>query len=455
MKAGKNSIVVIAVLLFAGAATFVLALPGGGGSQRPEEIVHQIYTIPGPSVPQIDSPNTEKGCVFKTVFGEEPSDSDFVYKTPQNVAKAQTEALAWLAKAQNNDGGWGAGSHNMQNVMDPHAVKSDPASTALVAMSLLRCRNTPTQGQYSAQLNKALNFLLVAVENSPDNDLNITTLQSTQPQVKLGQNIDVVLTSQFLTNVSDYVQADAQLKKRVEKCLNKCVAKIQRAQDSNGSFKGSGWAGVLQSSLANNALETAQNKGANVDDKVLEQSRNYQKNNVDTKSGEVNTEMGAGIVLYSVSSASRASAKEARVAKEKIETAKKEGKLDKDEAVTIENLKKIGLSETEAMKYGTAYDVNETAKQQSIRNDVMEGFGNNGGEEFLSYLQTGEGMIMGKDREWKKWYDNMNGRLLRIQNQDGSWNGHHCITSPVFCTATCLLILSVNNDIEQLVAMGK
>ena len=87
--------------------------------------------------------------------------------------------------------------------------------------------------------------------------------------------------------------------------------------------------------------------------------------------------------------------------------------------------------------------------------DVMQGFGNNGGEEFLSYLQTGEGMIMGKDKEWKKWYDNMNGRLLKIQNQDGSWNGHHCITSPVFCTATCLLILSVNNDIEQLVAMGK
>lgn len=73
----------------------------------------------------------------------------------------------------------------------------------------------------------------------------------------------------------------------------------------------------------------------------------------------------------------------------------------------------------------------------------------------MSYLQTGEGMIMGKDKEWKKWYDNMNGRLLKIQNQDGSWNGHHCITSPVFCTATCLLILSVNNDIEQLVAMGK
>ena len=83
----------------------------------------------------------------------------------------------------------------------------------------------------------------------------------------------------------------------------------------------------------------------------------------------------------------------------------------------------------------------------------MEGFGSNGGEEFLSYLQTGEGMIVSKDTDWKKWYDNISGRLIKIQNQNGSWNGHHCITSPVFCTATCLLVLSVNNDIEHLLRM--
>ncbi|MBX2946281.1 MAG: hypothetical protein KF725_10640 [Cyclobacteriaceae bacterium] len=73
----------------------------------------------------------------------------------------------------------------------------------------------------------------------------------------------------------------------------------------------------------------------------------------------------------------------------------------------------------------------------------------------MSYLQTGEGMIIGKDQTWKTWYDNMSGRLVKIQNNDGSWNGHHCITSPVFCTATCLLILAVNNDVERLIKMGK
>ena len=113
------------------------------------------------------------------------------------------------------------------------------------------------------------------------------------------------------------------------------------------------------------------------------------------------------------------------------------------------------MSEADAYKYAAAYEINQAASKQAQRNDVMNGFGSNGGEEFLSYLQTGEGLIISKDKEWHKWYDNVSGRLLSIQNNDGSWNGHHCITSPVFCTATSLLILSVNNDIEKLVSLNK
>ena len=62
-------------------------------------------------------------------------------------------------------------------------------------------------------------------------------------------------------------------------------------------------------------------------------------------------------------------------------------------------------------------------------------------------------MIINRDEVWKGWFDNVSGQLLSIQNPDGSWNGHHCITSPVFCTATCVLILTVNNDIEELAAV--
>ncbi len=397
--------------------------------------------------------DSSKGCVFKTVFGEEPIDSNFVYPTPVKVVSSIDEALQWMAQAQLPDGGWGSGTHAHQEVMNPHEVKSDPASTAMVSMALLRCNNTPTSGKYSSNLNRAINYLLITVENASDRDERITSQTGTQPQIKLGSNIDVILSSQFFTNLLDVINNNPELKARVEKCNNKCVRKIQMVVQADGSFSGSGWAGVLQSAFATNALETAKEKGANVDTTVLDNAKNFQKGNYDAKSGDVKTDMGAGVMLYSISGSSRASAKEAKVAKERVEQAKKEGKLSQEDKVNSENLEKIGFSSSDATKYATAYDINEASKFRAQQSDVMDGFGSNGGEEFLSYLQTGEGMIVSKDVSWKQWYDNISGRLMGIQNQDGSWNGHHCITSPVFCTATCLLILSVNNDIEQLMRL--
>jgi hypothetical protein len=387
-------------------------------------------------------------------MGEESSDSSFVFKTPYAVFTAVENGLKWLTRAQKENGGWGAGSHDRQDIMDPHAVDTDPATTAMVAMALLRSGNTLTKGEYSVQLSKALNYLLKSVESSQENNFNITDQTGTQIQTKLGANIDVVLTSQFLSNILDYVAHDAVLKARIKKSLNTCVAKIQKAQDKDGSMQGAGWAGVLQSSFANNALEAAQAQGAAVDEKALERAREYQKGNINTTTGEVKSDRGAGVVLYSVSSSSRASAKEARKVQEKMEEAKRTGKLAQNAPVSAENLEKIGFDKDDALKYSTSYEVYKSAKAQAQREDVMDGFGSNGGEEFLSYLQTGESMIIGKDNEWKNWYNNMSGRILKIQNDDGSWSGHHCITSPVFCTATCLLILAVNNDVDKLTAIG-
>lgn len=459
MKPNNKLVGILALVIFCLTATGIAAFTFKVKStEQPTQRAHEkseylSQKTSGSKEAAIDKP--VKGCVFKTVFGEEKSDSFYVYKTPQKVFGGLQEGLQWMVKAQNNDGGWGAGSHYKQDVMDPHAVQSDPATTAMVAMALLRCKNTTTSGNYSSQLNKALKFLLEAVENSPEKELNITTLKGTQPQIKLGANIDVILTSQFLTNISDNLTNDPKLANRVKESINKCVRKIQLAQTGNGSTKGSGWAGVLQSSFANNALESAQSKGAAVDVEALEKSRQFQKDNFDAKSKKVNTEMGAGVVLYSVSGSARASASEAREARELIDQAKREGKMDKHAEINVDNLRKAGISESRAMKLATAYDINVAAADMAQQNEVISGFGNNGGEEFLSFLQTGEGMIIAKDNGWKKWYDNTSGRLLSIQNQDGSWNGHHCITSPVFCTATCLLVLSINNDIEKLTASIK
>lgn len=394
------------------------------------------------------------GCVFRTIMGEESAERHSSYKTPEAVQRSVERGLQWLIGAQQANGGWGAGSHTRQDIRNPHAVQTDPATTAMVAMAMLRSGTTLSSGNHPARLRQALDYLLAAVEQAPASSFNITPLTGTQIQSKLGGNIDVILTSQFLSNILPHLDDQPSLKNRVMRSQDVCVKKIQAAQDGNGSIAGSGWAGVLQSSFATNALEAAEASGVAVNREALQKARDFQKKNYNSKTGEVNTDLGAGIVLYSVTGSVRASAKQARKVEEEIAKAKNAGVLPPSAQPSAENLKKIGFDQDDALQYATAYEVYQSAKVEAQREDVMSGFGNNGGEEFLSYLQTGESMIINKDSQWQKWFDNMSGRLLKIQNQDGSWQGHHCITSPVFCTATCLLILAVNNDVERLMELG-
>ena len=399
-------------------------------------------------------PEEVKGCVFKTIYEGEGVDADFTLATPAKVLQAETRALQWLMKAQGQDGGFGAGAHARQDIRDPHAVATDPATTAMVGMAILRMGSTPAKGTYSKELSRLTNYLLDHVEQADPQARNITQLQGTQIQAKLGANIDVALTTQFLSNLSAKLDKQDPMKRRVLQAMNICTGIIQRAQNADGSMQGDGWAGVLQSSFAANALESAKAQGAVVDDRTLEQARNYNKQNFDVNTKSVATDRAAGITLYAVSGSTRSAAAEAREAEEKLAKAKKEGKVKEDAPVTVKELQDAGLSQTEAERLNTAYQVYNSAKVQAQREDVISGFGNNGGEEFLSFLQTGESMIIAKDQGWRNWYLSTTDRLLAIQNNDGSWQGHHCITSPVFCTATSLLILSVNNDIDQLLAQG-
>lgn len=395
----------------------------------------------------------EKGCVYMTVMGEQQSKGFGRYHSDKNIKLAVRDGLKWLSEAQLPNGGYGAGSHSAQHVRNPQAVKADPATTAMVGMALLRSGTTLKTGTHSKSLKRALAYLLETIENVEDKNPYITTIQNTQIQTKLGQNIDAVLAAQFLSKVLER-DLENMDRKRVVRCLDLCISRIQKGTDKSGKQRGAGWAGVLQSGMANSALEAAQAVGASVNVEVLENAKKYQKDNYNENDGSVNADDGAGIILYAVSGSVRASAKEARKAKADFDRAKAEGRIDAEAEINAETLEEIGYVSGDAQKYGTAYKVYESAKKTAQNDKVLDGFGNNGGEEFLSYLQTGESLIVGDDEDWKSWYNNMSGRILKIQNKDGSWSGHHCITSPVFCTATSLLLLTVEEDLAFLKKIG-
>ena len=79
--------------------------------------------------------------------------------------------------------------------------------------------------------------------------------------------------------------------------------------------------------------------------------------------------------------------------------------------------------------------------KQLDNEQFIAGFGNNGGEEFLSYMNISENLFAQGGQEWESWNKSIGGVIGKVQNADGSWSGHHCITGRTFCTSAALLTL--------------
>ncbi len=375
---------------------------------------------------------------------------DYKYKSETTPAFVN-KALDWLAQAQHDDGSWGAGFSSSQNVRDPHAVKGDPATTSFAAMAFLRSGHTPKKGKYKEVVRRATEALVKVVEQAPAEGPRITSLTGTQPQAKMGAYVDTSLTARFLARILNEFPKKDKLRKRVDKAIDKCIDKIQSSQQKDGSWKGGGWAPVLQSSLAGQALELAQAAGKDVDQDALERARRDQKKNFDPNSGKVRADSAAGVELYAFAGAQRATASETWEANDLVNKAKKEGKLPQAAKPTSENLRKIGVKEEKAKQLAESVVQNEQ-QQKRVQNDdaLLTGFGNNGGEEFLSYLMTSESLVITGGDAWKSWDEKMHRRLRKIQSSNGSWTGHHCITSPVFCTSAVVQCLNTFKDIDIL-----
>jgi hypothetical protein len=63
-------------------------------------------------------------------------------------------------------------------------VKTDPATTAFVAMALLRAGHTPDRGVYRDSIRRATMRLVGLVEDHPPGGPRITDIDATQLQAK-------------------------------------------------------------------------------------------------------------------------------------------------------------------------------------------------------------------------------------------------------------------------------
>ena len=248
------------------------------------------------------------------------------------------------------------------------------------------------------------------VEISSKDGLAVTDQQGTQIQRKLGPYIDTFLTSMLLARI-DGTMAKADQNARVRHALEKCVAKIERNQKSDGSWNvAGGWAPVLGTSLASRSLFEAQQKGVRVDAEVMASAERYAVTVMSGTNSSVGTvSASAGVPLY-------------------------------QSAQALEQ-----LSRTEADRKKNARQI--AGLQGQISNQqFVAGFGSIGGEEFFSYLNISDSLKRTGGEEWKKWSSDTSKKILNLQNSDGTWSGHHCITGRVAVTSAAILNLIANRE---------
>ncbi len=371
--------------------------------------------------------------------------------------EALAKGLDYLRAQQHSDGGWGQGGGWRQNtsqqgrggrvegtnVEDP----SDLGNTCVSLVTLLRAGHSPAQGVHKDAAARALDYVCAQVEHADKESLYVTDVRDTQLQVKIGTYVDTFLAGWALSELKGKVADDASESRRAA-ALEKVVSKIERNQGEDGSYAGNkGWAAVLSQGLASKALNGAARSGAKVSRQALDKDQVQNKAGLDIAKGDFSAPTAAaepssaGVSLYreaaklgglreqSKSNVARKTQAEGVLASPTAPAAAK-AQAGKDLKTIAEDDKA-----TQAATDGISSKLRDSR--------YVAGFGNNGGEEFLSYMNLTESMHEKGGKDWEDWQAKMSKTVCGAQNADGSWAGQHCITGRTFCTATALLALLV------------
>lgn len=368
-----------------------------------------------------------------------PRESAVAWRTavePKPLSNGVLEGLAWLAKHQLESGGWGQGDESQQ--MGGGQALRDVANVADTSMTLLafvRAGNTPSKGTYKDTVRRGIEFVLAEIEESDADSLFVTDVRGTRVQSKIGTYVDTFTALMVLTETKGTMPTAAG-NARLDRALEKVLAKVEKNQHGDGTWANQGWAPVLTQSLAGKGLNRAEQAGYDVDDEVL--ARVEKQAQAQYSGGGFASGKAAGVDLYAgaaSTSALRDSVNTRKTKKQALEQRAKSAPSADVRAAAQQELEETAAAER------SADEVQAALVQRLDEPAFVRGFGNNGGEEFLSYMLVSESLVAKGGDEWKEWDADITKLVLGVQNGDGSWSGHHCITGRTFCTAAALLVL--------------
>lgn len=317
--------------------------------------------------------------------GQEPAAG----ATPR-TEKSIERGTRWLLKTMHRNGGCGV------DIGQP----PDIGCTAMVGLSLLTQGNTPLEGPYQDRSRQVMEFLLDTVQRMPEGANDITQVTNTQLQSKIGRHAHSFFAALFLSQVA----GETRQVRRVRTNLSRLVEAIERAQQADGSWGSGSWAPTLGTVMGWVSLRAAQFAGYKVEASAAKTAK-----------------LLAGQMLQRIGS----------------QRAGWMHTLYKN-ATGIRVLYAMGRDEEDAAKKALADVLKLVTKDNTP-------FTQAGGEEFLAFHLITETMLQKGGDAWRQWYPVVRDKLIAVQNGDGSWTGHHCITSRTFCTAAAILVLSSPN----------
>jgi hypothetical protein len=370
---------------------------------------------------------------------------------PKPLSESVKKGLDYLVNQQHKDGGWGQGGGWRQgdkgggrvegaDVADP----SDLGNTCIAVLALIRAGNTPKDGEYAKNVLRGVDFIMDRVEKADKDSLFLTDVRNTQLQSKIGPYVDTFLTQLVMAELKGKM-AEEKAEKRLLAAFDKTMGKIAKHQKADGNFdKNDGWATSLSLALCSKGLNRAAQNGFMVPQPVLAADQKANTAGLDVARGTFTAPASgaggdAGVPVYS-SSGKTAGLQEA------VNTLKKEE--EKNRAIVKSETaspKEKEQAKKDLDRLAEAETSQKAAVDGLIRRlddkQFIQGFGSNGGEEFLSYMNISETLVVRGGKDWLAWDKGIGDALTRVQDKDGGWSGQHCITGRTFCTSTALLTM--------------
>ena len=461
------------------------------------------FVEPPPPPPEPTPPTPAKAAPAKAgepvvmKFAVDPLPlTDAVKSGLKYLANQQQDDGGW-----SQGGGWRTALNGQSGRIEGAEVEdpSDVGNTCIALLALIRAGNTPDKGEYKENVRKGLTFVYGRVEKADKDDLYVTDVRNTQLQSKIGPFVDTFLAGLVLSEIKGKGGAE---EKRLVKALDKTIGKIAKHQKEDGTIAGNGgWAPVLSQALCNKTLARASQNGVYVKRELLARAAVQSDFSVNgpakvaepiakptaTTTAEVPTKPGeavatlppavttkpasgpatfdapdalygrrssvsggfagaglggvgdAGVPLYRFSQGAgnlqdvlNSVTVDAQKAREVLKDANASDEEKQQAEKTVKEVEQLEAKAVDARK-------NVAAQAKNVA--FVKGFGNNGGEEFLSFMNISEMLVLNGGKDWTEWNGKMQTMLAKAQDQNGSWSGHHCITGKTFCTASALLVM--------------